>query len=155
MWFGLPTFKIVHVTLTTLDIAYPCTKFSHSLSVGSGVSEFWRPNCAVLHRLTPWLIWLYFAWMTRWREMYIGHARASVCVSVCLTVCPSPKLLHGPRCNFGELQGVPPSCALLDVFAIGAPFSLLSQHSAELALCLVTKFEVPIVSPGPKIGREP
>jgi len=67
---------------------------------------------------------------------------ACVCVSVCLSVCPSPKLLHGPRCNFGELQGVPPSCALLDGFAIDAPFSLLWQHSAELAVCLVTKFEV-------------
>ena len=31
-----------------------------------------------------------------------------------------PTQLHGPECNFGERYGVPPSCALLGRFAIGA-----------------------------------
>jgi len=34
-------------------------------------------------------------------------------------------LLHGPRCNLGEWQGVPSGCALLEGFAIGERLSLL------------------------------
>jgi len=52
-------------------------------------------------------------------------SRASVCVSVrgrMLTV------LHGPGCNLGQWQGLPPSCALLGGFAIGARDALLWQH---------------------------
>jgi len=49
--------------------------------------------------------------------MYCGHARLCVCVSVCLSVCVSvlgrtPILLHGPGCNLGVWQRLPPSCAL-------------------------------------------
>ena len=60
-------------------------------------------------------------------EMYIGHARLCVCLSV-----PRRKstLLHGHGCNLGEWYGAP-SCALLGWFAIGARVSLLWQHSAE------------------------
>jgi len=37
------------------------------------------------------------------REMYIGHARLSACVSVCLSVRRRmPTLLHGPGCHLGE-----------------------------------------------------
>jgi len=51
-------------------------------------------------------------------EMYIGHT--------CLCVCRRmPTLLYRPGYNLGEWQGVPPSCALLSRFAIGAWVSLL------------------------------
>ena len=53
----------------------------------------------------------------------------AVCVSVCVSVPRHiPVLLQGSRCNFGEWKGVPPSCALLGGFAIGARVSLLWQH---------------------------
>jgi len=63
-----------------------------------------------------------------------------------------PTLLHGPGCNVGDWYGMPPSCALLGGFAIGARVVLLWQHNAKpsyrcerdtlasalvLALCLV------------------
>ena len=58
--------------------------------------------------------------------------RLSVClyVCVCLFVCLSvphriPTLLHGLGCNFVKWYGVPPSCTLLDRFAIGVQVSLL------------------------------
>ena len=55
------------------------------------------------------------------REMSFGRARLCVCVSVCLFVRGRmPTLLHEPGCNLGEWQGMPPSCALLGEFAIGA-----------------------------------
>jgi len=61
------------------------------------------------------------------RENCIGVTR--VCVSVCVSVRGRmPTLLHGPGCNLGEWQGVPPSCALLGGFAIGARDALLWQH---------------------------
>ena len=73
----------------------------------------------------------------RRREMYIGHARLSVRVSVRRRI---PTVLHGRA-----WLGVPPSCALLGGFAIGAWVSLLWQHSPNakcqrvrvLAICLV------------------
>ena len=41
-------------------------------------------------------------------EMYFGHARLCVCVSVCLSVCGRmPTLLHGPGCNLGSGRGCP------------------------------------------------
>ena len=54
------------------------------------------------------------------------------CVCVCLSVrgC-MPTLLHGPGCNLGEWQGMPPSCALLGGFAISARVALLWQHNAN------------------------
>ena len=52
------------------------------------------------------------------REMYCGHARLCVCLSVCVPVRGRvPTLLHGPECNLGEWYGMPPSCALLGGFA--------------------------------------
>ena len=72
--------------------------------------------------------------------MYYGHARLCVCVSVCLSVHGrTPTLLHGPGCNLGAWYRLPPSCALLGGFAIGARVALLWQrHEREmLALCLV------------------
>jgi len=42
------------------------------------------------------------------REMYCGHARLCVCVSVCLSVRGrTPTLLHGPGCNLGRGRGCP------------------------------------------------
>jgi len=58
----------------------------------------------------------------RRREMYSGHARLCVCLSVRGRM---PTLLHGPGCNLGEWYGVPPSCVLLGGFAIGAWVALL------------------------------
>jgi len=63
------------------------------------------------------------------REMYCGHVRLCVCVSVCVAVRGRmPTLLHGPGCNLAEWYGMPPSCALLGGFAIGARDALLWQH---------------------------
>jgi len=69
---------------------------------------------------------------------------AAVCL--CLSISRRiPTLLHGPRCSFGERYGVPPSCALLGRFAIGARFrcydsiapSAKCQRVLVLVLCLV------------------
>jgi len=57
----------------------------------------------------------------RRREMYSGHARLCVCLSVRGRM---PKLLQGPGCNLGEWQGVPFSCTLLGGFAIDARVAL-------------------------------
>jgi len=44
----------------------------------------------------------------RRREMYCGHARLCVCLSVCLSVRGRmPMLLHGPGCNLGSGRGCP------------------------------------------------
>ena len=79
--------------------------------------------------------WITFRLSRRPREMYCGHARlcVCVCVCVCLSVCLSvrgrmPTVLHGPGCNLGQWQGMPPSRALLGGFAIGARDALLWQH---------------------------
>ena len=70
--------------------------------------------------------------------MYCGHARLCVwlciCVFVCLSVCLSAAAcLHyctNPDVTWGVV-GVPPSCALLGGFAIGALVALLWQHNAN------------------------
>jgi len=71
--------------------------------------------------------------------MYIGHARLCACLSSlhAYIYCIEQDVTWG-------MVGVPPSCALLGRFAIGARVSLLWQHSANakcqpvlvLALCL-------------------
>jgi len=38
-------------------------------------------------------------------EIYIGHGRLCVCLSV---ACRIPTLLHGPGCNWGNLRGTCP-----------------------------------------------
>jgi len=58
-----------------------------------------------------------------------GIVVTRLCVPVCLSVRGRvPTLLHGPGCNLGEWKGMPPSCALLGRFAIGARVALLRQH---------------------------
>jgi len=52
--------------------------------------------------------------------MYIGHAR----LHVCLFLAAFPHYFTDPDVTW-EWQGVPPSCALLGGFAIGARVSLL------------------------------
>ena len=66
----------------------------------------------------------------RRREMYCGHVRLCMCVCVSVRGC-TPTLLHGPGCNLGQWQGMPPSCALLGGFAIGARVAFLWQHNAN------------------------
>jgi len=56
-----------------------------------------------------------------------------VCVCVCLCVFVRgrmPTLSHGTGCNLGVV-GMPPSCALLGGFAVGARVALLWQHNAN------------------------
>jgi len=68
--------------------------------------------------------------LTRRREMYRGHTR--LCVTVCVSVSGRmPTLLHGPGCNFGEWYDMPPSCALLEGFAMAAWVEFLWQHHAK------------------------
>ena len=67
-----------------------------------------------------------------------------VCVSVSLSLTAFPHYCMDSDITWG-MVGVPPSCALLGRFAIGARVSLLWQHSTNakwqrvlvLALCLV------------------
>jgi len=42
-----------------------------------------------------------------------------------------PTLLHGPGCSLGAWKRLPPSCAVLGGFAIGARVALLWQHNAK------------------------
>jgi len=65
----------------------------------------------------------------RRREMYCGHARLCVCLSAVRSRMPT--LLHGPGCNLGEWQRMPPTCVLLGGFAINARIALLWQHNAN------------------------
>jgi len=67
----------------------------------------------------------------RRREMYSGHPRLCVCLSVyprpaaCLHYCTDPGV------TWGSGRGCPPSCALLGGFAIGTWVALLWQHNAN------------------------
>jgi len=65
-------------------------------------------------------------------EMFIGHGRLCVSVSVCLSVPRRiPTLRNGPGCNLRKWKRVPSSGALFGGFAIGARVSLIWQHSTE------------------------
>jgi len=59
-------------------------------------------------------------------EMYIGHGRLCVCLSLAAFqhCCTDTDVTFG-------MVGVASSCALLGGFAIGAQVSLLRQHSAK------------------------
>jgi len=64
--------------------------------------------------------------------MYSGHARLCVCLCVSVYVRGRmPTILHVLGYNLGEWYGMPPSCALLGEFAIGARVALLWQHNAN------------------------
>jgi len=63
------------------------------------------------------------------RVSRIDHEKCIVVTRVCVSVRGRmPTLLHGPGCNLGDWWGMPPSCALLGGFAIGARVVLLWQH---------------------------
>jgi len=55
------------------------------------------------------------------REMYCGHARLCVCVSVRPHYCTDPDVIWGSGRDA-------PNCALLGGFAIGAQVALLWEH---------------------------
>ena len=64
----------------------------------------------------------------RRREMYTGHGRLCVCLSViCLSLAAFPHYCADPDVTWRNGTGVPSSCALLGGFAIGARVSLLRQ----------------------------
>jgi len=89
----------------------------------------WLMSCLVCFNIWHGYLLITFRVSCRRREMYSGHAR----LCVCLSVCPSP---HSH------------TTALLGGFAVGARVSLLWQHSANakcqrvlvLALCMATNF---------------
>jgi len=54
----------------------------------------------------------------------VGHARLSVCVSVCLSLAAFPHSWTDPDVSWGMIGGEP-SCALLGGLAIGGWVSLL------------------------------
>jgi len=60
----------------------------------------------------------------RRREMYSGHARLCVCLSVCPSAAACTHYCTDPDVTWGNSRGAP-SCALLGGFAIGARVALL------------------------------
>ena len=73
-------------------------------------------------------------------KMYCDHVRLCVCLCVCVSVRGHmPTVLHGPRCNIGAWLRLPPSCALLGGFAIGARVALLWHHNANPSYKLMSK----------------
>ena len=63
----------------------------------------------------------------RRRKMYCGHARLCVCLSAAVR----PHYCTDPDVAWGAWYRLPPSCALLGGFAIGARVALLWQHNAN------------------------
>ena len=101
---------------------------AHILVVFSSFPYYSRPylaeDCYILV-----LLFITFRASRRRREMYIGHARLSHCVSAYVCVCLSvprriPTLLYGVGCNSGNGRGAP-SCAVSGGSEIGARVSLL------------------------------
>ena len=72
----------------------------------------------------------YRAWLI---TFLVSRSKCIVVTLVCVSVCVSvrgrmPTLLHGPGWNFAKWYWMPPSCALLGGFTIGARVALLWQH---------------------------
>ena len=81
-----------------------------------------------------------------------------MCLSVCLYVCPRPHptLLHGPGCNFGEWQGMPPSCVVvcywadmpsvhgLNCYGNITRTRVVSEYMFLVVLCLVSTVVVQV-----------
>ena len=61
--------------------------------------------------------------------MYCDDGRVCVCLCVCLSLAAFLHYCMDPDVTLGNGKRCPPSCALLDEFAIGARFSLLWQHT--------------------------
>ena len=85
-------------------------------------------NCTVARLQPHKLIVIYYILRESQTTQNVLWSRASVCLSV--RGC-TPTLLHGPGCNLGAWYRLPPSCALLGGFAIGARVALLWQHNAN------------------------
>jgi len=70
-----------------------------------------------------------------WHECLLPFAWFVDDTPVCLSVPRRiPTLLHGPGCNMG-MVGVPPICALLGGFAIGAHDSIAANTKCQRVLC--------------------
>jgi len=78
---------------------------------------------ATVHNINCISYFITFRMSRRPREMYCGHAR--LCVCLCVAACPH--YCRDPDVTWGVI-GLPPSCALLGGFAIGARVALLWQH---------------------------
>jgi len=75
--------------------------------------------------MQPVTLYLHFAWV-------VDDTKCIVVTRVCVSVRGrTPTLLHGPGCNLGAWKRLPPSCALLGGFAIGARVAFLWQHNAN------------------------
>jgi len=79
------------------------------------------------------VILLHFAWVVDDAKCILV---TRVCVSVCLWLAAFPHYCTDPDVT-REMVGVPPSCALLGGFAIGARVTLQWQHSANAKCQLV------------------
>jgi len=102
-----------------ITINYCANKNSQSSSrqkVGIGNSNVICTAAWSLRSQRRWMIT--FRVSRKWREMYVGHARLSVSVSVYLSVCPSPhaRTTTRTRMQLWGMIGVPPNCALLGRF---------------------------------------
>jgi len=78
---------------------------------------------ATVHNINCISYFITFRMSRRPREIYCGHAR--LCVCLCVAACPH--YCRDPDVTWGVI-GLPPSCALLGGFAIGARVALLWQH---------------------------
>jgi len=74
---------------------------------------------------------LHFAWVVDDAKcIVVTRVCVSVCVPACLSLATFPHYCTDPDVTCGNTRGAP-SCAPLGRFAIGAPVSLLWQHSAN------------------------
>jgi len=115
------------------------------LSVLYGVLTKWylpfQSYDSVVHTLCCKLASFYHLLHFAWGEMYIGHGRLCVCMSVCVSVYLS--LAAFRYCTDSHVTwgmvGVPSSCALLGGFAIGARVSLL-WRTRNISECLYSLY---------------
>jgi len=125
--------------LLVFVIKYNCYLLRLLLLFKDVSAHSWRLRLCLQHRAVCIVLFIRptFRVSRRRREMYVvTRVCGYVCLSVCMCVClhvrgRMPALLHGPGWNFGEWYGVPPGCALLRGFAIGAWFALLWHHNAN------------------------
>jgi len=79
----------------------------------------------------PWFFSLItFRVRHRWGEMYIGHGRPYVCVSVCLTLAAFPHYCTDPNVTWGTIEGALQLCTIGRI-CNWYRVSLMWQHSAE------------------------
>ena len=79
------------------------TKTKQKLEQTLDEVSYSSPVSSHSNRVSLQVAFITFRVSRRPREMYCGHARLCVCLSVCVSVrsrMPTP--LHGPGCNLGE-----------------------------------------------------